>query len=64
MSIVTVILVILLLGFLAWAVGFLPIPAPFEAIIRGIFIFIAIAVLVIWALGAFGVSGAPHLNLR
>lgn len=65
MSIVTLLIALLVLGFLAWAIGFLPfIAPPFKQIIRGVLLFVAVILLLFWVLGLLGVSGVPDVNIR
>lgn len=65
MTVVTLICLLLLLGFIAWAVGHLTmVEEPFVGLIRGVLLFVAIIVVTVWVLGLFGVLSGPVLHLR
>jgi len=54
MSIIGVILVLALIGFVLWLVlTYIPMPAPFKNVI----IVVVVIVLILWLLGVFGVAG-------
>lgn len=55
---ISLIIALVILGLIYWAVSLIPLPEPFPAIIRVVFILIA----VIYLLQAFGVTGLPRLR--
>lgn len=55
MSIITLIIVIVLVGFLLWAVGRF---IPMDPVVKNILYFIVVLVLVLWLLQVFGVLGS------
>lgn len=57
MSLISLILVLVLVGFICWLITLIPMPAPFPKVITGIIILF----LVLWLLQSFGVI---HTNLR
>lgn len=60
MSLITIILVLAIAGFCAWAVLQIPMPQPFKNIILGVIII----VLVLWILQVFGVdTGLGRIRL-
>jgi hypothetical protein len=56
---VNLIIIIVVLGLIAWAVTLLPLPAPFPTIIHGILVIVAVLAL----LSAIGVIHTPLLRL-
>ena len=59
MSIVAIVLVLALLGFLCWLVLQIPMPAPLPKIIIGV----VCVLVVLWVLSELGVATPFHLRL-
>ena len=55
MPIITIIIVIVLVGFLLWALGRF---IPMDATIKNILYFVVVLCLVLWLLSVFGVLGS------
>lgn len=57
MSLVSLLLVLVVVGFICWLITLIPMPPPFPKVITGVIILF----LVLWLLQQFGVV---HTNLR
>ena len=57
---VNLLITLVVLGVIYWLVSFIPLPAPFPQIVQGLFIILAIVVI----LSAFGVIPGGGLHFR
>ena len=60
MSLISIVLAIAVVGFVAWILMQIPMPQVFKNIMLGVLAF----ALVIWLLQSFGLIGGPVLRLK
>lgn len=61
MSLIGILLTLLVVGFIMYLVNaYVPMPAPFKAVINGI----VVIILIIWLLQVFGLIGAMPFRIR
>lgn len=56
MGVFELIILVVVLGAVAWLIGILPIPQPFQQVAQGILVFILVIIVLVWLLNFFGVT--------